>query len=127
MPIEIKRFRTAPEDELEAGGEMNAETILAFLSGNADKAYTPSDIHEATGIPMGSVGVVLSRLEADGSIDHRGEYWAISDGEDWRGWPLGEWAQELRERLEHEERHGAPRWARVEDGVEDDAGRDAEG
>lgn len=111
MPIDIERFRTAPEDELEAGGQTNAETILAFLAGNADKAYTPSEIHEATGIPRGSVGVVLSRLEEDGSVDHRGEYWAIADAEDWRDGPVGEWAQELRERFGRDDRQGVGRRA----------------
>ena len=82
MPIDIERFRTAPEDQLRAGGETNAERVLTFLSANADRAFTPSEIRVATDIPSGSIGVVLSRLEDQGLVVHRGEYWALADAED---------------------------------------------
>lgn len=82
MPIDIEEFRTAPEAELEAGGPTNAEQVLAFLSTNAGSAFTPSEIQDDTDVPRGSIGVVLSRLEAKGLVDHRGEYWAIADTED---------------------------------------------
>lgn len=78
MPIDIGEFRSAPEEELQADGLTNGERILRFLAANSDKAYTPSEIHEATGIARGSVGVVLSRLEDSGLVDHRGEYWAVA-------------------------------------------------
>jgi len=51
--------------------------VLGFLAANPDKAFTPSEIREATGIARGSIGVVLSRLEESDLVDHRGEYWAI--------------------------------------------------
>jgi len=79
VPIDIERFRTAPEEELRAGGETNAERVLAFLSANADRAFTPREIRTATDIPRGSIGVVLSRLEDQGLVVHRGEYWAVAD------------------------------------------------
>lgn len=82
MPIDIERFEERSEDDLRAGGRTNAEEILAFLSSNSDKAYTPKEIHEATGVARGSVGVVLSRLEARGLVRHRGEYWAAAAAED---------------------------------------------
>ena len=82
MPIDIERFEEDPVDELQAGGRTNAEKILGFLASSPDQAYTPKEIHEATGVAQGSVGVVLSRLEDRGLVRHRGEYWAIADVED---------------------------------------------
>jgi len=82
MPIDIDRFKEGPEDALHSEGSTNGETILTFLASNADKAFTPKEIHEATEIPRGSVGTVLSRLEERGLVRHRGEYWAIGDDAD---------------------------------------------
>lgn len=81
MPIDIERFRNAPEDELQASGPTNADRVLAFLSVNRDKAFTPTEIREATAIPRGSIGVVLSRLEDRDLVEHRCKYWAIEDAE----------------------------------------------
>ena len=53
------------------------QTILALLAINDEQAFTQTEIHEATGVPRGSVGVVLSRLEARGLVRHRGRYRAI--------------------------------------------------
>jgi len=77
MPIDIERFEQDPEDSLRVGGPTNAEAVLSFLSANPDQAYTPREIHQATDIARGSVGVVLSRLEDRAFVRHRGEYWAI--------------------------------------------------
>lgn len=82
MPIDIERFEKDPVDELRAGGQTNAEEILSFLASSPEKAFTPKEIHEGTGVARGSVGVVLSRLEERGLVRHRGEYWAIADSED---------------------------------------------
>ncbi|WP_158855559.1 TrmB family transcriptional regulator [Halorhabdus sp. CUG00001] len=82
MPIDIGQFEESSSKELQAGGRTNAEKILSFLASSADQAYTPKEIHEATGVKRGSVGVVLSRLEERGRLRHRGEYWAISEGVD---------------------------------------------
>lgn len=82
MPIDIEHFEEGPVKDLRAGGKTNAEEILSFLASSPDQAYTPKEIHEATGVARGSVGVVLSRLEDRGFVRHRGEYWAIGDVED---------------------------------------------
>lgn len=82
MPIDIERFEDGSSEELRAGGRTNAEEILSFLASSPDQAYTPKEIHEATDVARGSVGVVLSRLEDRGLVRHRGEYWAIAEGED---------------------------------------------
>jgi hypothetical protein len=82
MPIDIERFEEGSDADLHAGGETNAELILSFLARNADQAFTPKEIHTATDVVRGSVGVVLSRLEDRGLVRHRGDYWAISDAVD---------------------------------------------
>jgi DNA-binding transcriptional ArsR family regulator len=82
MPIDIERFEEGTLDELRANGQTNAEEILSFLASSPEKAFTPKEIHEATEVPRGSVGVVLSRLEERGLVRHRSEYWAIADDED---------------------------------------------
>jgi len=82
MPIDIKRFESDPEEELNSRGTTNAEVILSFLASSPEHAYTPKEIHEATDVARGSVGVVLSRLESRGLVRHRGDYWAVATGED---------------------------------------------
>lgn len=81
VPIDIEQFETGEEEKLRPRGRTNAERILSFLASNSDRAYTPKEIHEATGVERGSVGVVLSRLEERELVRHRGEYWAIADTE----------------------------------------------
>lgn len=84
MPIDVEEFEEAPEAELRrtGGGPTNAERVLAFLDGHDDQAFTPKEIREATGVPRGSIGVVLSRLEDRGLVRHRGEYWAVAPDAD---------------------------------------------
>lgn len=84
MPIDIERFETDPEGDLSRTGSepTNGERILTFLATNDEQAFTPSEIREATAVPRGSIGVVLSRLEDRGLVRHRGEYWAIGDAEE---------------------------------------------
>lgn len=82
MPIDIEQFDTTPEKDLRGEGPTNVEVILNFLAAHADQAFRPKEIHERTGVARGSVGAVLSQLENQGYVRHRGEYWAIGDLED---------------------------------------------
>lgn len=82
VPIGIDRFEEDDEAELRAGGHTNGELVLAFLSANSGRAFTPKEVHEEMEIARGSVGVVLSRLEDRGLLRHRGEYWAIAPDAD---------------------------------------------
>lgn len=82
MPIDIDRFEQGSSEDLRSDGRTNAEEILSFLATHPEQAYTPKEIHEATDVARGSVGVVLSRLEERNLVRHRGEYWAVSDAED---------------------------------------------
>jgi hypothetical protein len=82
MPIDIEQFDEGSDTELHASGETNAEIIFSFPASHSDQAFTPKEIHMATDVVRGSIGVVLSRLEDRGLVRHRGDYWAISEGVD---------------------------------------------
>jgi DNA-binding IclR family transcriptional regulator len=79
MPISIDRFDEEPSSALDIEDGTQPHRILQFLAENDDKAYTQTELHDATGISRGSVGAVLSRLEERGLVRHRGRYWAIGD------------------------------------------------
>lgn len=81
VPINIDRFEDDPEDVLHFEQGTQPHTILTFLAANDEQAFTQTEIHEATDISRGSVGVVLSRLEERGLVRHRGRYWAIAEDE----------------------------------------------
>lgn len=79
MPISADRFESLRETEDGPTPGTNAHEILSFLGEHADEAFTRGEIADATGISEGSVGPTLSRLRADGRVDHKGIYWRISD------------------------------------------------
>lgn len=81
MPINVDRFENEPEDVLDIREGTQPHTILTFLTDNNEQAFTQTEIHEATEIPRGSVGVVLSRLEERELVRHRGRYWAVAKDE----------------------------------------------
>jgi predicted transcriptional regulator of viral defense system len=81
MPIGIDRFESGPEDALDLKEGTQPHTVLTFLATNDEQAFTQTEIHDATDIPRGSVGVVLSRLEDRGLVRHQGRYWAIAEDE----------------------------------------------
>jgi DNA-binding IclR family transcriptional regulator len=82
VPIDIETFESAPEDRLQSGGETNADRVMRFLAAHPDKAFTQSEIRDATDVNAGSISVVLSRLEDRGLVRHRGSYWALGDGDE---------------------------------------------
>jgi len=79
VPINIDRFEDESEEVLDITEGTQPHTVLTFLADNDEQAFTQTEIHEATKIPRGSVGVVLSRLEERGLVRHRGRYWAIAE------------------------------------------------
>jgi DNA-binding IclR family transcriptional regulator len=79
MPINIDRFDEEPTEALNLQQGTQPYQILQFLAEHDDKAFTQTEIHEATDINRGSVGAVLSRLEDRGLVRHRGRYWAIGE------------------------------------------------
>lgn len=79
MPISTDRFEQIDDDDDGPTPGTNAQEILSFLEAHADKAFTQSEIAEATDVNRGSVGPTLVRLREDGRVDHRGTYWRVSD------------------------------------------------
>lgn len=77
MPIAIDDFESQPEEILGLGEGTQTYKALEFLAENPDKAFTPKEIAEETGIKSGSIGTVLSRLEDRNLVRHKGKYWAI--------------------------------------------------
>ena len=77
MPIDIETFSQSDEEELTA--VTNAERVVRFLYRNDDKAFTPSEIADGTGVKKTSIGTVLRRLRERGLLEHKGDYWAIGD------------------------------------------------
>lgn len=79
VPIDIERFDDASEADLSE--PTNAERVVRFLLRNDDKAFTPSEIAEGTGVKRSSIGTVLRRLEERALLKHKGDYWAIGDAD----------------------------------------------
>lgn len=79
MPISSDQFENIADEAPSPG--TNAHEILSFLANNADRAFTQSEIADATGVKRGSVGPTLVRLRERSRVEHRGIYWRISDHE----------------------------------------------
>ena len=79
MPIDIDTFESSPPDRLQNSGETNAERVMRFLAAHPDKAFTQSEIRDATDVKAGSISVVLARLEDRGLVRHKGTYWALGE------------------------------------------------
>jgi DNA-binding transcriptional ArsR family regulator len=79
MPVQLDDYESQPGevDWVPTEGS-NAHTILSFLLEHPETGFTPSEIAEATGIPKGSVGPTLQRLEDRRLVRHKGSYWAIA-------------------------------------------------
>lgn len=82
MPIDIETFESSPPDTLKHSGRTNADRVMGFLASNPEKAFTQSEICDATGVKAGSISVVLSRLEDRGLVRHKGNYWALGEDDD---------------------------------------------
>lgn len=82
MPIDIDTFESAPPERLQHSGETNADRVMRFLALHPDKAFTQSEIRDATDVKAGSISVVLSRLENRGLVRHKGNYWALGEEDD---------------------------------------------
>lgn len=77
MPIPKERFQTIADENIRPG--TNAERIMTFLLENEAYAFRMTEIAEGADIPQGSVGPTLRRMEEDGLVEHRANYWRVSD------------------------------------------------
>jgi hypothetical protein len=88
MPIDRTTFETTPPARLDAPDETPTVQgiVRTFLATHPDTAFTTAEIRGATGVPRGSIGPALARLEDAAVVVHRGDYWAIdSDASDSAG------------------------------------------
>lgn len=78
MPVDFETHEPGnPRVDLSEG--TNARRVLEFLLGTPTVGYTPAEIAEETGIPRGSIGPTLNRLEAAGLVRHKEPYWAAPE------------------------------------------------
>lgn len=57
----------------------NALTVLSVLAESPARVYTPTELHEATGLPRRAVANSLARLDEHGLVRHKGDYWTIAE------------------------------------------------
>ncbi|SDZ92214.1 hypothetical protein SAMN04488065_1235 [Haloplanus vescus] len=79
MPIDAERFEALDDDDGATSPGTNAHELLSFLESNPDQAFTQSELAAATSVTKGSLGPTLVRLRDAGHVEHRGNYWRISD------------------------------------------------
>lgn len=80
MPISSDRFeRISSDADTDPASPTNADRILSFLREHPEQAFTQSEIAANTEVTSGSVGPTLVRLRERGRVDHRGNYWRVSD------------------------------------------------
>lgn len=78
MPISTDQFDALPEGVPTFEEGTNAFKIMTFLRNNSDKAFKQGEIAEGSGVKLGSVGVVLARLQEYDLVEHKGEYWRLA-------------------------------------------------
>ena len=86
MPIDIDEFEDMEPEELRelALDDTDYDRVLQYLAFNPRRAYARDEIQSSVGITGIDLFAILSRLEAEGYVRHKGRYWAISpeyDGE----------------------------------------------
>jgi DNA-binding Lrp family transcriptional regulator len=78
VPVDFETHEPGnPRVDLSEG--TNARQLLAFLLENASVGYTPAELADETGIPRGSIGPTLQRLETAGLVRHKEPYWAAAE------------------------------------------------
>lgn len=78
MPVRFEAY-TPDDGGLRLVEGSNAHAILQFLAARPAMGFTPKEITEATGLPRGSVGTTLARLEEHDLVRHKEPYWSISE------------------------------------------------
>lgn len=78
MPIDIDLLQNDDGVELiPIQEETNKWEVLKFLINHPDKAFTRSELEEATDVTRNSMGSVLTRLKAAGLVRHNSGFWTI--------------------------------------------------
>ena len=82
MPIDMEEFETADDDFFRGGSEVEVNKVLEFLAFNPQKAYSRQEIQNALGMRTIELIFTLSRLEKEGLVRHKGEYWTVAESAD---------------------------------------------
>ena len=78
MPVDFETHDPGnPRVDLSKG--TNARRLLEMLLQTPTVGYTPAELAAETGVPRGSVGPTLNRLEAAGLVRHKEPYWAATE------------------------------------------------
>lgn len=78
VPVDFETHEPGtPRVDLSEG--TNARQLLEFLLQTPGVGYTPAELASETGVPRGSVGPTLNRLEAAGLVRHKKPYWAAPE------------------------------------------------
>ncbi|QAU11506.1 ArsR family transcriptional regulator [Halorubrum sp. BOL3-1] len=78
MPVDFGTYEPGnPRVDLSEG--TNARQLLEVLLEHPTVGYTPAELAEATGIPRGSIGPTLQRLETADLVRHKEPYWGAAE------------------------------------------------
>ena len=78
MPVDFETHEPGnPRVDLSEG--TNAWQLLVFLLEYPGVGYTPAELADETGIPRGSIGPTLQRLDTAGLVRHKEPYWAAAE------------------------------------------------
>ena len=78
MPVDFETHNPGnPRVDLSEG--TNSRRLLEVLLKTPTVGYTPAELAEETGIPRGSIGPTLQRLESAGLVRHKEPYWAAAE------------------------------------------------
>ncbi|ELZ48801.1 hypothetical protein C464_05295 [Halorubrum coriense DSM 10284] len=78
MPVDFETHEPGnPRVDLSEG--TNTRKLMECLLQSPGVGYTPAELAEETGVPRGSIGPTLNRLEAAGLVRHKEPYWAAAE------------------------------------------------
>ena len=78
MPVDFETHEPGTP-RVDLSEDTNARQLLEFLLKTPTVGYTPAELAEETGVPRGSIGPTLNRLEAAGLVRHKKPYWAAAE------------------------------------------------
>lgn len=78
MPVDFETHDPG-DSRVDLSEGTNARRLLEFLLETPTVGYTPAELAEETGVPRGSAGPTLNRLETAGLVRHKEPYWAAAE------------------------------------------------
>ncbi|MCX2819060.1 winged helix-turn-helix domain-containing protein [Haladaptatus sp. F3-133] len=78
MPVDFETYEPGSQ-RVDLSEGTNARQLLEFLLEHPTVGYTPAELAEETGVPRGSIGPTLQRLETAGIVRHKEPYWGAAE------------------------------------------------